>query len=199
MITSLSFSPLRQACSIAALLLLAHSAAVAQVSATPLVPTATTGTAAADKPKALSPNDKKFIKDTAKSFYFELQLAATAKGGATSEATKKYAELVNKELNKGWEPLGEIAKQHGEMLPTELTGGDKSAVERLKKTKGDGFDKLYFRETLKEAKGVERDFESAAKTSTDPAIKTFAANYIAIVKGHVTEGEKAEKESMKKP
>jgi len=192
-------APLRHSFAVAALLALTHAAVLAQAPAAPGAPATTPPAGAtAEKPKQLSMPDKKFVKDTAKSFYFELQLSSAAKSGATSEATKKYAELVNKELNKGWEPLGEIAKSHGETLTTELAGGDKSALERLKKNKGDGFDKLFLREILKEAKGVERDFETAAKSATDPAIKAFATNYLAIVKGHVTEGEKAEKESSKK-
>jgi len=191
-------SLLRHSFAIAAVLALTHSAGLAQAPATPGAATTPPATGTAEKPKVMSMPDKKFVKDTAKSFFYEMKLAEAAKGGATSEATKKFAELVNKELLKGWEPLGEIAKANGEILPTELTGGDKSALERLKKIKGDGFDKLFFREILKEAKGIERDFKTAAKSATDPAIKSFATNYLAIVEGHLTEGEKAEKESTKK-
>lgn len=179
----------------AALLALSGTASFAQEPA----PVAPATTAPAEKPKPLSAGDKKFIKDVSKSFYFELQLAALTKSLATSESTKKFGEQVNKELNKGWEALGVIAKEKGEMMPAELAGGDKSAVERLKKMKGDGFDKLFFREFLKEAKGVERDFVSASKSADDPALKSFATNYLAIVKGHNTDGDKAEKEAGKKP
>ncbi len=161
-------------------------------------PAATAATAPAEKPKPLSAGDKKFIKDVSKSFYFEMQLANSAKANGNSEATKKYGEQVNKELLKGWEELGAIAKEKGEMMPAELQGGDKGSVERVKKAKGDSFDKLFFREILKEAKGVARDFESAAKSANDPGLKQFATTYLAIVKGHVTEGDKAEKESTKK-
>ncbi len=159
---------------------------------------ATTTPAATPAAKPIPPADKKFLKDVAKSFYLEIQFAEYAKGNAKSEATKKYAVMVNTELNKAWEGLGEIAKAKGEMLPAELTGGDKGAFERFKKMKDDGVDKMYFREVLKEAKGVERDLTSASKTSADPAIKAFAAEYLPTVKNHVTEGEKAEKESNKR-
>ena len=188
----------------AALLALTGSAAFAQVPS-PAAPatTATTttapGGAAADKPKPIAPNDKKFIKDAGKSIYFELQLADLVKTGAKEEGTKKIGELVNRELNKAWEALGTIAKAKGETLPAELTGGDKSAVERLKKSKDEAFDKFFFREFLKEAKSLERDVTSASKTAVDPDIKSFAVNYLAIVKGHVTDGEKAEKAVGKKP
>ena len=177
-----------------ALLALTGAPSIAQEAA----PAAPATTAPAEKPKPLSAGDKKFIKDVSKSFYFEMQLASSAKTNGNSEATKKFAEQVNKELLKGWEELGVIAKEKGEMMPAELSGGDKGSAERVKKAKGDGFDKLFFREILKEAKGVERDFESAAKSATDPALKQFATNYLAIVKGHVTDGDKAEKESTKK-
>ena len=190
----------------AALLALTGSAVLAQVPApgAPAAPasTATTtapGGAATDKPKPLAPSDKKFIKDAGKSIYFELQLADLVKTGAKEEGTKKIGELVNRELNKAWEALGTIAKAKGEALPTELTGGDKGAVERLKRAKDEAFDKFFFREFLKEAKSLERDVTSASKTSADADIKNFAVNYLAIVKGHVTDGERAEKAVGKKP
>ena len=199
----LSPAHLRHSLAAAALLVLASPAVFAQAPATPAVGATTTapgGTAAADKPKPLAPPDKKFIKDAGKSIYFELQLADSAKTGATSDATKKFAELVNTEMHKAWEALGTIAKEKGEILPAELSGGDKGSAERLKKTKGENFDKLFFREFMKEAKGLERDFLSASKLATgDPDIKNFATNYLAIVKGHVNDGEKAEKASQKKP
>ncbi len=191
----------------AALLALASSSAFAQApvapATTPAVGTTTTapgGPGAAEKPKPLSPADKKFIKDSGKSIYFELQLVDLVKTTATVEGTKKFGELVNTEMHKAWDALGVIAKDKGETLPTELTGGDKSSVERLKKTKGDQVDKLFFREFLKEAKSLERDFLSVSKSAAgDPDIKNFAVNYLAIVKGHVTDGEKAEKATQKKP
>ena len=185
----------------AALLALASPAVFAQLPATTpatsLGATAPAGTPAA---KPLSPADKKFVKDSGKSIYFELQLADTAKTGANSDVTKKFAEQVNTEMHKAWEALSALAKEKGETIPVELTGGDKGSAERLKKTKGENFDKLFYREFLKEAKSLDRDFLAASKSASgDADIKNFATNYLAIVKGHVTDGDKAEKASQKKP
>ena len=188
----------------AALLALTGSAAFAQAPVPATTPPAATtatglGGAAADKPKPIAPFDKKFIKDAGKSIFYELKLADEVKTGAKEEGTKKFGELVNRELNKAWEALSALAKEKGETLPAELSGGDKGAAERLKKTKDEAFDKFFFREFMKEAKGLERDFTSASKLAVDPDIKSFAVNYLAIVKGHVTDGEKAEKAVGKKP
>ena len=190
-----------QSLAVAALIALTSPAIFAQAPATtPTTGATTTAPGGTPAAKPLSPADKKFVKDSGKSIYFELQLADAAKTGANSDATKKFAEQVNTEMHKAWEALGTIAKDKGETIPTELTGGDKGSVERLKKTKGENFDKLFFREFLKEAKGLDRDFLSASKnTASDADIKNFANNYLAIVKGHVTDGEKAEKASQKKP
>ena len=198
--TILTPAHLRRFLTTAALLALTGSA-FAQAPAAPATttPPAATGGAAADKPKPLAPNDKKFIKDAGKSIFYELKLADEAKTGAKEEGTKKFGELVNKEMNKAWDALSEIAKAKGETLPTDLSGGDKGFAERLKKTKDEAFDKLFFREFLKEAKGLERDFTSASKMAADADLKNFAVNYLAIVKGHVNDGEKAEKAVGKKP
>ena len=205
--TILSPAHLRHSLAAAGALVLTSSAVFAQApvapATTPAVGTTTTapgGAGAAEKPKPLSPADKKFIKDSGKSIYFELQLVDLAKTGATVEGTKKFGEQVNTEMHKAWDALGVIAKDKGETLPAELTGSDKGSAERLKRTKGDQFDKLFFREFMKEAKSLERDFLSASKNTTgDPDIKNFAVNYLAIVKGHVSDGDKAEKAAQKKP
>ncbi len=183
---------------LAALLALTGSAAFAQAPATtPAAGTATTAPGGTPAAKPLAPADKKFITDTAKSFYYELQLADTAKTGAKADVTKKFAETVNRDLNKAWPKLGEIATAKGEKVATELSGSDKGKAERLKKMKPDGFDRVFFKEILSEAKSVERDFISAAKSSTDPEIKQFATDYLPSVKLHVSDGDKAEKEAAK--
>ena len=183
---------------LAALLALTGPAVFAQAPATtPAAGTTTTAPGGTPAAKPLAPADKKFITDTAKSFYYELQLADTAKTGAKADATKKFAATVNTDLNKAWPKLGEIAMAKGEKVPTELSGSDKGKAERLKKTKPDGFDRVFFKEILSEAKSVERDFISAAKSSTDPEIKQFAIDYLPSVKNHVIDGDKAEKEAAK--
>ena len=183
---------------LAALLALTGSAAFAQAPATtPATGTTTAAPGGTPAAKPLAAADKKFITDTAKSFYYELQLADTAKTGAKADVTKRFAETVNRDLNKAWPKLGEIATAKGEKVPTELSGSDKGKAERLKKTKPDGFDRVFFKEILSEAKNVERDFISAAKSSADPEIKQFATDYLPSVKNHVIDGEKAEKEAAK--
>lgn len=194
---TLTSTALRLSLAAAALFALTGTAAFAQAPAAPTTTTPPGSAPAAGAVKGLSVPDKKFVHDTAKSFFYELNLSDSAKTGAKAEVTKKYTDGVNKDLYKAFEKLGEIAKAKGEVMPTELTGGDKGSAERLKKTKPDAFDKLFYREILKEAKGVERDFVTAAKSANDPEIKDFATNYLAIVKGHVTDGEKDEKEAAK--
>ena len=97
----LASAHLRHSFAAAALLVLTSPAVFAQApvapATTPAVGATTTapgGAAAADKPKPLAPADKKFIKDAGKSIFYELELAAAAKTGATEEGTKKFGELV---------------------------------------------------------------------------------------------------------
>src|SRR6478672_4109096 len=154
------------------------------------------GTASAtEKAKPIAPGDKKFVKDAADSLYYELALAEKTKTKASTETVKKLGEKINDDLKKVWEELATFAQANNEKMPTELTGGDKSAAERLGKLDGDKFDKQLLSVLDREAKKLSRTFET--KSLQSPDLKKIAENYGPTLKLHVTEVEKAEKDAAK--
>jgi predicted outer membrane protein len=170
-----------------------------------LAQAATTGTtapggtpgagAATEKPKPLGPADKKFIKDAGESVYYELALVEKAKIKAGSNAVKTLGEKLNTDLKKVWEEVATVAQSNNEKMPTELSGGDKSAAERLNKLDGEKFDKQFLGLISKEAKKLSRVFDAKSLQNAD--VKKVADNYGATLKNHVTEIDKAEKEAAK--
>lgn len=179
----------------------AASQTVAFAQATPATTTGTTppggkpGTTATDKAKALAPADKKFVKDASESLYYELALLEKTKIKASTDAVKKLGEKMNDELKKVWEELAAFAQPNNEKMATELSGGDKSAAERVGKLEGDKFDKQLLNLLGKEAKKLSRTFES--KGIQTPELKKIAENHAPTLKSHVSEVEKAEKEAAK--
>jgi hypothetical protein len=153
------------------------------------------GTTATDKAKTIAPADKKFVKDASESLYYELALLEKTKIKASTDAVKKLGEKMNEDLKKVWEELAAFAQPNNEKMATELTGGDKSAAERVSKLEGDKFDKQLLNLLGKEAKKLARTFESKAIQS--PELKKIAENYAPTLKSHVGEVEKAEKEASK--
>lgn len=154
------------------------------------------GTASAtEKAKPIAPGDKKFVKDAADSLYYELALAEKTKIKGSTDTVKKLGEKLNDDLKKVWEELATFAQANNEKMPTELTGGDKSAAERLGKLDGDKFDKQLLSVLDREAKKLSRTFES--KSLQSPDLKKIAESYGPTLKSHVTEVEKAEKDASK--
>lgn len=177
----------------AALALLTASAlAQAPAPAAPGAPAAAAPTAT-PAPKPLNASEKGFIKNSGKAIYYLVQLAGTAKTTVTDEKLAKLRDTVAKDMNKAWEALSKVAKAQNETLVGELQGADKSTVERLGKQKDDKFVKAWLDELAKESKKLDRDFESASKTVLDPELKTFVANYSAVVRNVFTSSEAAEK------
>jgi hypothetical protein len=155
-------------------------------------------TAPAEKPKPLSVTDKKFVKDTGQSLYYQIQLANAAKNAITDENLIRVRDGMIRDLNKAFEGLSKIAVAHGETLATELTGSDKSGVERLGKLKEDKFTKQWLEDLMKEAKRLDRNVEAAAKTVQDADLKTYITNYGPTVHVTLTAAEGAEKGLKKK-
>ena len=152
-----------------------------------------TAPAATPAPKPLGVSEKNFIKNAAKSINYQLELTKVAKTGVTDEKLAKVRDTVLRDLGKAWEGVKKVAAAGGETVATELTGGDKMDVERLGKLKDDKFAKQWLEDLTKEAKKLDRDFETASKTLQDPEIKTFAANYGPTVRSVFTSAESAEK------
>jgi putative membrane protein len=185
---------------LATIILLAgiQSSAIAQATTTTgaTKPAGTPGAGAAtEKAKPIAPADKKFVKDAAESIYFELALVEKTKVKAGTDAVKKLGEKMNDDLKKVWEEVATFAQGNNEKMPTELTGGDKSAAERLGKLDGEKFDRQFLTMINKEAKKLSRTFDT--KALQNPELKKVADNYAATLKNHVTEVDKAEKEASK--
>lgn len=158
---------------------------------------ATDKATAADKPKPMAAQDKKFIKDAGDSLFYELKIAEIGKKTTKDEGVKRVCELVNDDGNKIWAELAEHAEAAGEKLPIDVSGGDKSAVGRLEKMKDERFDKQVLKDLGKESKKLAQMFETASKSQSS-TLKSFAEKWMLAVKNHATEADKAEAEVGKR-
>jgi hypothetical protein len=173
-------------------LLTASALAQAPAPGAPAAPGA--APAATPAPKPLAPMEKTFLKNGGKSIYYLLQTATVAKttNANLSESAGKYRDGTIKDMTKTWEALKGVAKAHGETLPEELTGADKSDVDKLGKLKDERFAKQWLEDLIKEGKKLAKEFESAEKTAQADDLKMFIINYGSLVRGVATEGEKAQ-------
>ena len=166
--------------------------ALAQVPApAPVAPGTTPATPAA---APLGASDKSFIKNAGDSINYLTQMANTAKTLLTDARFTKTRDGLIKDLNKAWEAVGKIATAKGETLATDLSMADKTAVERLAKLKDERFAKDWADEMNREAKKLDKNFDSAARVLQDVDVKTFAANYGPLIRGVASATEKMEKD-----
>jgi putative membrane protein len=198
-------SPFLRILSLSATSALLTTSALAQAPATPAPGTPATGappTAATVPPKPLSVTDKNFVKNAAGSMQYLIQIAEAAKASSAfadpQSSLVRLRDSTTKDIKKALEALNKLAQARGETLPTEITGSDKMSVERLGKLKDDKFPKQWVEDLAKEAKHLDKDFESASKTIQDPDLKTYVANYGPMVHVTFTGAEAAEKSQQKK-
>jgi predicted outer membrane protein len=153
--------------------------------------------AAADKPKPLAAQDKKFIKDAGESVYYVLKLADMGKKSKDT-GTKGISDAINTDGTKIWEELATHAQKHDEKLPVELSASDKGTVERLGKVKEAKQDKQLLKELSKEVKKLVLTFETVGKSGQDVDIKALGEKWTPTLKKHLESADKAEAEAGKR-
>ena len=188
--------PSRFAAAAAALSILT-AAALAQAPAPggAVAPAGTPPAPAAEKPKPLSAPDKKFVTDAGKSLFYQLQLYAVAKTAITDPKAPAavFRDRTSGNVNKAMEAVKKFAQARGETLPTEVTGTEKSSVDRLGKLTDDKFVKPWVADLVKESKHLSLAFETASKSAQDPDLKTLAINYGPMIRTSVSSAEDLEK------
>ena len=145
---------------------------------------------AAEMAKALTPADKKFIKEATESLYFELAIAEVAirrnrPVGAGRDSTRQLADRLHPELQKAWEELSKFAQAKNEKVRDELSGGEKRDVEEIRSVAIEKFHKEVTGLLGKMAKQVAQTF--ASSSIQHPVLKKIAARHAPTFNQHVTE------------
>lgn len=157
-------------------------------------PGAPTAPAATPAPKPLSASEKNFLKNAAKSAFYQMEIAKAGKTGITDEGQARVRDGIVRDLTRVLNGSNTLAAARGEkMAPGELTGADKADVERLAKLKDEKFVKQWVELLLKESKKLDREFEAAERSAQDVDFKTFLANYGPSVRSVFSSVEKLDK------
>lgn len=147
--------------------------------------------------KPLSPMEKNFVKNAAKTLVFFSALAEASKTKTDfadpKEPLGRLRGTLEKDSKKAFEALNVIAKAHNEPLPAEATGTDKTNLDRMARMKDDKFAREWMDEILKEAKKLDRDYDQMSKTAQDPDLKAYVSNYGAMIRNMFTSAEATEK------
>jgi hypothetical protein len=177
--------------------------AFGQAPATPAAPGATPA-APAEKPKPLASGDSMYVRNSLKSLTYLSQVADAGKS-LTDMAQTRVRDEVSKSFAQARAALAKIADAHGEKAAADVTGPEKTDLDRVTKAfaKPDKIDpnkpaKEWAAALTKESKRLDEKTKEAEKTAQDADLKTFITNYGPSIRSAYTSADALEKQLTKK-
>ena len=139
---------------------------------------------------ALSKKDTKFAQEVAADGLAEVELGKLAQQKAIHAEVQDFAkQMVEDHANAGAE-LKTIADQNGVSLPTTMDRKHRKLMDKLSKLQGGDFDREYMEHMVRDHKHDVKAFRKEAKRKDDSPIKTFAANTLPTLEGHLVAAQK---------
>lgn len=126
-----------------------------------------------------------FLHEAAIGGLAEVQLGKLAQENASSGAVKTFATQMVDDHGKANRELEALAQQEKVTLPTQLDAKHTALRDRLAKLSGAEFDRAYMTEMVHDHEKDVAEFDKAAKSSTDPEVKAFAAKTLPVLQAHL--------------
>ena len=164
-------------------------------------PPATGAAGAPAKAKPYTAGDVQKIKDFAEALQFHMRMGEIGKYKKEDKELAELATHIYKEAADYYTPLVNAAQAHqvqGKDIPSAVSNSDKSAIDKLGKSKPEKWKLEYFELFSKEAKKNARSVDAAAKSFTDPELKELATKAGKILDGQADNLEAKYKE-LKNP
>lgn len=129
--------------------------------------------------------DAKFVIKVASSGLTEIELGKLALQRGQNKRVKNFGGLMAKDITKTLNKLKKIAQNKHINLPTAPLAADQKIIDSLTKLSGRQFDNAYVNLMITGRKRYVTVFESEAKNSGDPDIKSFANKTLTPIKNHL--------------
>jgi putative membrane protein len=133
----------------------------------------------------LSEDDKKFVMKAAQGGMAEVAGGQTASMQATNPDVKAFGSQMVTDHSKANGELKTLATTKGLALPAEPDKEQQKNLAAIAKKTGTDFDKAYMRDMVEDHEADVKEFENAAKNSTDPDLKAWAAKTLPTLKHHL--------------
>jgi hypothetical protein len=159
--------------------------------------------APAEKPKPLASGDSMYVRNSLKSLAYLGQVADAGKS-LTDLAQARVRDDVSKSFAQARAALTKIAEAHGEKVAADVTGPEKTDLDRVTKAfaKPDKVDpnkpvKEWAAALAKESKRLDEKTKEAEKTTQDVDLKTFITNYGPGIRSAYTSVDALDKQLKK--
>lgn len=139
------------------------------------------GTSTAAKTSA----DAKFVKEAAMGGLAEVELGRLATQKAENADVKQFGQRMVDDHSKANDQLKPIAQQKGIGIPTQLTGKEKTAYDRLSRLSGAQFDRAYMKLMLQDHRKDVAEFRKQSTAGKDPEVKQFASQTLPTLEEHL--------------
>jgi len=146
---------------------------------------------AADKKEGgLSRGDKSSLEKMAQADMAEVQAGKVAQQKASNAEVKKFAEHMVQEHSKSLEEGKQLASSKGVTPPKGPDRKHEDALDKLEKSQGDSFDRLYMRQMVKDHEDALKLVKKTAKDAKDPELKAAAEKMAPHIEEHLAQARK---------
>jgi putative membrane protein len=139
---------------------------------------------------ALSHEDTRFIQKAAADSLAEIELGKLAQQKAMREEVQQFAARMVEDHTNAQAELKTIAGANGVELPTAIDRKHRRLLDKLSKLSGGDFDREYMEHMVSDHKHDVREFRERAKEKDASPVKTFAANTLPTLEGHLVMAQK---------
>ena len=127
-------------------------------------------------------SDESFLTELSRRARTEIKMAELATRLAGSNAVKQLGDRLLTEHSRVHEDMKLLAKAKAVNVWGEP---DNIRISELRQLSGEAFDRAYLAEVVRLHEKDIREFEEAAKTTTDPELKGFVLKYLPTMQAHL--------------
>ncbi|HEX8775853.1 MAG TPA: DUF4142 domain-containing protein [Pyrinomonadaceae bacterium] len=130
--------------------------------------------------------DARFMMTAAAGGMAEVEMGRLALERASSDAVKQYAQRMIDDHTKANQDLMQVASTKGITLPTGPDAKHMALMERLRRTTGANFDRMYVKEAgIKDHQNMEKLFRNETIKGKDADVRAFASRTLPAVQDHL--------------
>ena len=137
-------------------------------------------------------DDTEFAVAAADGSMFEVQLGQLALTKASSPKVKEFAQSMVDDHTKANEELKSLAQTKNITLPSTISEEKQKDYDKLAEKSGADFDKAYSEFMVKDHKDDVDQFKKAAEKCEDAEIKSWAAEKLPVLEGHLSMAQSLE-------
>ena len=115
----------------------------------------------------------------------EIEASNLALQRAQSEQVKQFAQQMVTDHTAAGTELQTLAASKNVTLPTAVSAGHRTSIDRMGARTGNDFDRDYMRMMVNDHERMVRLLQRESERNADADVKAFAAKHLPIVQGHL--------------